>query len=222
MENSAMLSQRDIDIIARARDLIADARSQTKRVAGLADLGRAAALKKAAGDRSFTMAILAMEGVLERLSKIENDCRAIRQAYRDHDDTKKLAAALAVQAARARGVELDSEAAAIKRDSARFAGLWRQAQDSGSAPEKQRERDEARLSLDSRRAKLAADRRANKFALDDADLSLVFAMGDGAGSHSYEQLVSTVDQRVALTAEADEKTAWLGEQVARLNAMLGA
>lgn len=206
-----------VDHLEAAGKLIASVRQAGGSVSR-ENLARAMALRNAAADVGFMARIAAMEQGVARVAECDGEIRSIHRAH----DAKALDAAIKVHAARAQGVKLDAEAAAIKQDSARYASLCRKAKANESDTALQSEKEKAKSALDARRAKLATDREANKKARDDADFELVMVISAGAGSDDYERLVGAAESLANWSAEKAAKTAWLGKMVARSNRHLEA
>ena len=194
-----------------ARALVKSMEQPADSVGDFSDLGRAMALRNARADGGFMDRI---RSIAQGLSFVD-ECVTSSAAIAAGMDPKVLAAATKVAAARAEGTKLDSEAATIKGMSARYAGLCKKAMADEGNEALQSEKATAKSDIDSRREKLAANRDANKKALDDADMELVFAVLAGAGADEYEAPVANAAKLLKLTADVADKTAWLGKMVAR-------
>ncbi|MDZ4837636.1 MAG: hypothetical protein SGJ27_27945 [Candidatus Melainabacteria bacterium] len=199
-----------IDPVARARQLSVEAR-QPARSVGLADLGRALAISRLGGDTTASSMLGSIESTLSSIDAFAAEAKRISSSL--DDDTMSKASTLS--AIRAEKRDLDAATAAVRKESALYAGLCGKVKRAGdNAAELQAKADEMKTAVEAKRASLKESYAANKKADDDADLALLFSLNAPDIKAAMEQALEIAGNLAAVVARRDQ----LITELAKLNA----
>lgn len=161
------------DPLARARELVLEIRQPASSF-GLADLKRALAVRKVENDARASELLGSIESQLVAIEALADEATRIRSGV-DHDilDEK----AMPLFKIREQKKELDARTAALKQESARYAGLCGKIKRAGdqATDELREQATTMKDDLDGKRAELKEAYAANKTADNDADFTLLMA-----------------------------------------------
>lgn len=203
-----VVPQGPADPLARARALVAEVR-QPARSFGLADLKRAYAVKNLASDAEASALLASIETSIGEIDALGAEARRIASSL----DAETLGKATTLYGIRVQKQELDARTAALKQESARYAGLCGKVKRAGDnvPAHLQAQADEMKAAIETRRAALKDACAANKTADDDADLALLFSVKGSDVKAACDEALAIAGNHADTIKKRDNLVSELGD-----------